>query len=298
MQAAGIIAATLLAVGPQAQRPQQEPVLHLDCTVVSIEPQGLIVGSRVPGVGFIESLSVEEGDQVNEGQVIGRFDDRLQRVELEIQEEKVKNDVNIKYAEAQHDVAAMAETKLKAVNDLVPTTVPELEIVQAGLEKRRTVLQKEQAEHQRDLDGLELKRARLLLDHHGIHSPATGKVYRILRRPGEPVRQGETILTILRTDRFRVEAEVAAKDYSRIRKGQPVEVRIVPFDEESQNLPLHRDVYQGRVVAALPYSNANLVPVIAEIQNHNGLLFHGLKAKMTIHLTAPTTGLSQTRRSQ
>lgn len=298
MQAAGIIAATLLAVGPRAQAPQGgQPVTVSNCTVVSLEKEGLIVASRVPGVGFIGSLDVEEGDEVSEGQRIGEINAELTEAELKIQQKKVENDVNIRYAEAQFRVAELAETKMQAANDLVPRTFPELEIVQAGLEKQRAILQKEQAEHTLQLDELELERVELLLDHHAIRSPVTGIVYRVNRHSGEPVRQGDPIVTVLRTDRFRVEGSIDAKDFFRIRKGQPVEVRIV--GEETEGHPIQDEVYRGRVVTALPYLQAGKkVEIIAEIHNHNGFLFHGLKAEMTIHLTAPTRGLTQTRRAQ
>lgn len=298
MQAAGIIAAALLAVGPQAppQQDQTGPITLEQCTVDSVEMQGVIVSSRIPGVAFLRDVLVEEDDLVTAGQTVAKLDKRLAELDVKVQEEKANNDVNFQYAEAARAVAELNVTKMKAANERVPNTFPEMEIRQAQLESIRSKYQGEQAKHQMTLDGFELQRAKIMLEDHDIKSPVSGKVLEVKLHAGEPVRQGDIILTVLRTDWFRVKGDRPLKDYYRLRKGQRVEVKIV-FEDKSVNLPVQQDVYEGHVVAVDAHLTGRC-DVIAEIKNDNGLLIPGLRAEMRIYPDEQSPGRRQASNSR
>lgn len=286
-----VIAVLGFGLPPLETDPPEILSVH-DCKVYAVEREGILIATKIPG--FVNHIDVQQGDFVDRDQVIGRLDDEEARLTVEIQDARASNDINIRYAQAAHAVASATLSKILEANTRLPGTYPEMEIEEARLEENRTKLQIQQAEHNRLLESFELHRVKLGLQWHDIVSPVSGIVTEVVRHTGEAVLQGETIVKVLRTDRYRVEGMVSVEFYERIGRGQPVEVHInIPGAE----LSVEDQVYRGQVVAASPFVDRGQVIVVAEVENHDGRLRPLFDAQMEVHLVDGSSGVAQYRSS-
>jgi RNA polymerase sigma factor (sigma-70 family) len=156
-------------------------------------PANLRVTVKVDGVEkTYRRLRV--GDAVEEGQLLARFDDRLARLELEVQKSKLEA------AEADLDAVSQAksasEQRLRRFDKLSTAIVEEREIFAAksavaqaieGIKSKQALVRQAQAG---------LKEAQIVLEMYEIRSPVRGVVKAILKSRGEAVKSLETVVQI------------------------------------------------------------------------------------------------------
>ena len=255
--------------------------------------QQVEVPARAQGV--ISAIHVSEGDAVDQGTLLAQMDDVEARllegraaIELQLNKEKVTNDVEIRSAQ-RAVVFKQAEFKRveRASRDTPGSiTISELEETRFRAEQAELDLEKAQHERRQDQLSADLKTKELELSQHNIDvrkivAPINGVVVEVLRQPGEWVEPGEKVLRIVRMDRLRAEGMVHIRDLPPDLRGAPVSITMeLPGKGET--------TFQGKIIFVSPeISPVNgQVRVWAEVDNKDGLLKPGLRPRMTI---APAT---------
>ncbi len=278
-----------------AQTPSNLADPQLDHCLVSVKDE-VRLPAQEPGV--LIGLDFEEGDQISEGQLLGRIDDserRMQKqlalIEQSAAKERSENDINVRYSVAAAEVARQEYRQAIEANSQVRGTYPLAEVRRLKLAYRRAALQVEQAEHEQLLSGFEVQtRAAEVqaaddnIARRKLVAPFDGEVVGRFKHVGEWVTPGEAVLRIVRFDTLRVESFLNAADYD------PGEVR---SQQVTVTVKLARDrmvEMPGRVVYVSSLVEAGGEYLVrAEVENRKEndqwVLRPGLTAAMTIHLT-------------
>lgn len=193
-----------------------------------------------PTDGFIQTVRVRPGDRVKAGQVLAELADK----DLQLEHRKWASQL-AQFENAYAGAAARADRALVAIN------------LAKASEARAA---------------LALVEARLARTQVG--APFDGVVIHrdLSQSTGAPVQQGEALLTVARTDSFRVIIEIDERDIGPIRVGQQgtLALSALPWD----SLPL--EVVRLTPVAAA-VDGANVFEVEAKLLEHSADLRPGLR---------------------
>ncbi|HEY3392532.1 MAG TPA: efflux RND transporter periplasmic adaptor subunit [Lacipirellulaceae bacterium] len=251
--------------------------------------QQVDVPARAQGV--ISTIHVAEGDSVEQGTLLAQMDDTEARllegraaIELQLNKEKVNNDVAIRSAQRALVFNKSEFERLERVRRDTPGSISASELEERRFRAEQAELDLEKAQHERrqdelsaDLKAKELELSQYSIDVRKILAPINGVVVEVLRQPGEWVEPGEKVLRIVRIDRLRVEGMVHARDLPPDLRGAPVTITMeLPGKGET--------TFEGKIVFVSPeISPVNgQVRVWAEVDNKDGLLKPGLRPRMTI----------------
>lgn len=252
---------------------------------------------RIPAqeAGVLIKMPVTEGSQVSKGDLLALIDDREAKAALQIAiygyqsaEQKAKEDIEIRYAQA---AAAMAQVDLdqdKKANLAQPGAIPAIEIRRKTLDLKRATLQIEKAQKDQILAGLEAKTkaaerdaAQLALDSRTILAPFDGEVVTTYRHQSEWVNPGDPILKLVQFDRLHVEGFVYASQFDRSQLlGKPVTVKVTKARGREVTVT-------GKVIFVDQMVQADgSYRVRAEVKNeregNSWLIQPGLQARMTV----------------
>lgn len=211
---ASLLAATLLAVVPV---PRAADLAGYDCL---IKPRS-VADVAALGDGVLAEFLVARGDTVTPGQVVARLDRDLEQATVDLAEAKAGMQAQI--AELRESLA-FAERELARVAQLAERKVATFkEVDKAKTDVATARLRLEGAREEQRLAGLELVRARDLLERRAVLSPVHGVVMERLLAVGESARD-KPILRIAEVDPLNVELIVPVADYGRLTVGTPAEV--------------------------------------------------------------------------
>jgi multidrug resistance efflux pump len=255
--------------------------------------------AKEPGV--LIHLTLKEGDSVKAGQEIGQIDDsepqmqkKVARYALDAAVKKAKDDVEIRFAKAQADVAKAEYDVLRETNKIAPKAITQVELRAKKLEWDRAVLAIEKSGKDQELATLEawtkkaeLEAADMAINRRKIIAPFEGEIVEIQRKQDEWVNAGDPILRLARRDVMHVEGAVEQSDFD------PHELTGSQVSVEVQLARGRTETVPGRVIHVSPVlSYDGRFIVRAEVANQqaagNWILMDGQKAKMTIHVN--TTG--------
>jgi len=283
--------AILLVLSTTAAAPApQEPLDPIEIPSALIKPiEQVDVPAREAGV--LATVNVEEGQMVEEGELLAQIVDTEARIardrvkgELEIARRNAENDVNTRFAKKSVEVA---KAELKRSMESIETyakSISDSEMDRLRLVVERAVLEVEQAEREFEIAGFtrEIKES----DHQAaeekvercrIAAPLGGVVVQVNRRRGEWVEPGEKVVRILRLDRLRAEGFLKAQHLSHDLKNRQVELTVdLPGDPGAE--------FPGRVVFLSPEIDPvnSQVDIWVEINNEDLRLRPGMRAKLTI----------------
>jgi macrolide-specific efflux system membrane fusion protein len=249
----------------------------------------VLVPAREAGV--LMRLAVREGELVETGRLLAVVEDDQARVakeratiEVEIAEEKSKNDIDLRYARKSSEVSqAELERALDSVKRF-PRSISQTEVDRLKLAAERAELQIEQADRDQRVARLtsrlkanELEAATIELERRKIAAPLSGMVVEVYRRPGEWVNPGDRVLRMLRLDKLRVEAFLNARQVSRKLVGAPVSL--------ATELAGREETFEGEVVFVSPEVEpvTGQFRIWAEVRNREALLSPGLSGTLTIN---------------
>ncbi|HEX5471394.1 MAG TPA: efflux RND transporter periplasmic adaptor subunit [Lacipirellulaceae bacterium] len=253
----------------------------------------LLEEAEVPAqeAGVITGVTVVEGQNVKQGEVLAQIDDQVARLaadaakaKYDIAKEKATNDVRIRFAQKETDVS---EAELRRSTESIehfPKSVSQsqLDVEQLTVEKNR--LEAEQARHEQEVATLEMKQqeaelnaARAQIMRRRIVAPFDGVIVQIYARKGEWAEPGQKALRIVNVDRLKAEGFIRAEDATDNLVGRKISLRVDPAD--------HRNTVSGKIVFVSPEVDpiTGQVRVWAAIDNHDGKLRPGQPAKMVIH---------------
>lgn len=216
------------------------------------------VKSKVSGV--VLATTVQEGMQVNEGDVIARLDDAEARARVAQQEAQLA-DAGARLALAQKNQANSAALLKQnyIAQHAYDTSANAVDLAQAAVDAARA----------------QLLLARIALADTVIRAPLAGVVSKRYAQAGEKLAPDSPVFAIVDLKHLTLDAQVPASDIPRIKVGQEVSFRVDGFGG--------RD-FAGKVVrinpATEPGSRAMLVYI--GVDNPDGLLRAGMFAKGSV----------------
>lgn len=208
--------------------------------------------------GLVETVEVDAGDRVSQGEALVRLDRRLEALTLDTLEASV-DEARAQAGEARRLLAesrrldgqgAISSTELEARQSQVAMSAANLDRLQA------------QAERQRE---------RLI--RHAVIAPFDGVVRERLVEPGEYVSQTTPVVGLVATDRLRMDVAAPQQYYGLIRPGMAV--RIQPESRTDRTI-------QARVDVTVPASDALARSFLVRVfvDNSAGRLTPGMSAKV------------------
>ncbi len=276
-----------LFVGSYAVAQESSPSIIISGAQITLAEQVEVPASEV---GILDKLTIREGDLVEDGQILGRLEDRdatlaFKRAEAEaaIAAEAARSDVAVRSAKVAHETAkaelARAQEAIEKYNKSVSLT----EIDRLRLAVDQTKLQIEQAEIAQKTSKLqlELKTAEVAitkrkLERHDIRARVTGRVLEVQKHVGEWVEPGKTILKVARLDRLRCKGFVDPTKLTFDPTGHAV--RIVVSQGKGKSTTL-----MGKLVFVHPEVTLKSdIEVWAEFENRDRLVRPGVSAEMEI----------------
>jgi len=232
--------------------------------------------------GILSTLAVQEGDRVEEGQLLAGLKEDVARAGVAVAAATaVAAEVDIGYSESALKVAQTELIKIEEANHKIPGTVPNIEVQRAALTVEKSRFEVEKAKHNKTIAELKRDEAGAQLDTYRLDSPFDGFVTRVLLTKCASVKQGDWLIELVSTKKMKVEGVVSLRDASAVHAGDAVSVQLdVP---ELRGAPGARS-YPGRIVfvdvKATPVDPK--VRVWAEVDNADETLRAGLMATMTI----------------
>jgi multidrug efflux pump subunit AcrA (membrane-fusion protein) len=292
-----LTAIAMLALLLPSARAQQSTGIPADPVakgVVRVADQ-IKLPAKEPGV--LVQLTVKEGTQVKAGQVIGKIDDsepQMKKVaalaDYKGAYKRWKDDVEIRFAQAQELVAKAKYEKLLETNRLQAKAVPEVELNEAKLDWDHFKLAIEKSRHDQELAQFEAltkqaeyDTANLAIQRRTIVAPFDGVVEEIKRKQDEWVQPGDTILTLLRLDTLHVDAAIEQSQFD------AAEIQGCDVAMEVELARGRKTTVRGKIVKVsnLVRSDGvyNVRAEVANLQEHGTWLVRdGLPATLTIHL--------------
>jgi multidrug efflux pump subunit AcrA (membrane-fusion protein) len=244
--------------------------------------------------GTLMELRFEEGDTVNEGDILAVIDDTAAALALELKlaEEKeailnAANEVNLEDAKNSEELAT---AEAEAYKDLRREgAVPYWEMEKKRLEAKRANLRIELADMQKKIAEVQMiakrserKIAEFELTRRKVNAPSTGFIEARIAQLGEWVQPGSPIATLIQMDRLRVEGDIDALRYkNQVLQGTPVQVTIYGGSENTIKI----DGKLGYVSMEIDLNNRHRVWV--EIENfkndrNDWVIKPGMRAEIVI----------------
>lgn len=274
-----------------------------NCVVQSINP----VDVPAEEAGRLIALDVKEGMDVQAGALLGKTDDRRaifeHRVAVAERDAALKeasSDVAVQVAEKAAKVAEFDYLTGVEANRAAPQAVAKTEILRRKFEHERGVLSAEKArldieiaKHTAEAKGAAAELAAHNIERRQLISQINGRVEEIVRRPGNWVMAGDTVLRILPLDRLFLKGRLETSHFHQSDvRGKPVLVETT--------FPGGRvEKFHGTVQHANSQVISDQFEIIVEVENrvagNDWLLFPGMHATMTIDLrpTTPAAPMAQ-----
>lgn len=231
--------------------------------------------------GIVDEVA-PAGTYVAAGSTVARLRDSLARASLAIAEKEASNDIEVRFARKAAQFAELNYEKALQANRALPGTVAEIEMRELRLAAEKSLLQLEQAEHLFQIAGLRRDEQRETIQTLRIVAPFDAFVRLAHKKPGEVVGEGEVILEIVNTDRFRVEGYVDVADLPHVAVNSPVQVMLTG---DGVTPMAQNQAFVGRIV----YVDVKVEPVSqkvrvwAEVYDRERSLRDGLVATMFIN---------------
>jgi multidrug efflux pump subunit AcrA (membrane-fusion protein) len=154
----------------------------------------------------------------------------------------------------------------------------ELRVAQGKQHLEQATQEFQLAELAKELSAKNLELATFEVERHQIKSPIQGAVTEIIAKKGEWVRPGEPLVRVTRIDRLKVEGFLKREAVSPSLLDRSVTIAVEGVEGEKGR-------HVGKIVFISPVVEPNdrTQRIVAEVDNAQGLLGPGLRAKMIIH---------------
>lgn len=228
-----------------------------------------IVEIRPETDGMVARIPVTEGEQVDRGEVLVELDGR------ELAAEKAAAEAAVRRARTELD---NLETRLERNRGLYEKGAISAQTLDDLEASRNTAAARlEEARAQRDLAARRLEKTVL-------RAPFRGKADARSLYPGDFVREGEALFTLVDDDPLRVEFSVPEQYVDRLELGSAVSVRVRSLPEER---------FSGEVVFVSPRvePTSRTVALKAAVPNSEGRLRAGQFAEVELELERRTEAL-------
>ena len=304
-----IVAASLAISGPNAGDDNGPGKLIAEGSRVELIHDVIVAAEEA---GVLTELDVKEGQHVEAGALLGRIKDtraqaarKLALAEAEVAKKEAENDVDVRYAEKQRDVAWVIHDKNAEANKLNKNkpnakVIPETELLKLKLEAERADLQHEQALFKGEVSKLQhdAKLAAVAaadddIERRKVIAPLAGEVRQVFQKRGQWVNPGDQIAHIVDLSTLRVVAKVEQRIWSPAEiDGQQVVATAMLKSGEV--------LFKGKVVFVDPQVSTDTYEVHIEVENRrekkHWLLLPGTSVSVSLDAAAPEPEETAARR--
>lgn len=216
--------------------------------------------------GRVVELLVDEGMEVDAGQLLLRLDARLAEIDRDAAAARLAE------AEARHRDAVRVRDELLRLKEGRHVSQTDIESAIAQVEIAAAAVTAARAE---------VARARELLERHQLSAPFAGMIVAKRTEQGEWLQRDQAAFELIAMDRLRVRATLPQRDYDRIAAGAPARVRFDAFPGE---------VFDGEVAAKIAAGDARsrIFPVLIDLPNPEHRLAPGMSARVQVAAGAGT----------
>jgi RND family efflux transporter MFP subunit len=195
-------------------RPYQEVSLHAKVT------------------GYLETITVEAGDTVAAGQLLATIEvpelrDDIQRAEASLR----RSQADVDRAQASFEEARLANQRVEAAGKAQPQLIARQDLDTAKALARTAEASLASTKQQVQVAEADLKKLKTMLAFTRITAPFAGVVTKRMADPGTLIQAGTSsgsmpLVRLSENDRLRVSFPVSISFVSRIKPGDPADVRI------------------------------------------------------------------------
>lgn len=223
--------------------------------------------------GEVEQVTVREGQDVRQGDVIARVDTRNLQTQYEREQaavEKSRADLNLAELNRDKNRAMLqqryiSQNTYEATESAYASAVASLKLAEA-----------------------EGRLAKINLDDAVIRAPFDGTVARRLVQPGEKVSTDSSIVTLVDLRQMLLEAALPAADIPMVKVGQKVRFRVGGFGERE---------FRGEVQRINPMAadGSRAIMIYVAVANNDRALKGGMFAtgELTLQATEPVPAIPQ-----
>jgi len=232
-----------------------------------------VISARI--LAMIEDVNVVAGDQVKQGDVLVRLQDK---------------ELRARFQQAEQALAAATANRVDAEKDLArnEALLKNRAVAKSTMDESQRRLDVTRAEELRAKDAVE--EASVMLSYTIITAPKPGRVVDRLAQPGDTIRPGDPILVLYDETSLRLEAAVPERLLARLEVGEVLQVYIDARSEE----------YQATIDEIVPQADApsRSFLVKAALPRAEGL-FEGMFGRLRIpvgerrHLCLPTAAVQR-----
>ncbi|WP_230971553.1 efflux RND transporter periplasmic adaptor subunit [Nitrogeniibacter aestuarii] len=198
------------------------------CASASAAPLGCLITPRqeadigTPVVGVVESVAVDRGDRVRQGQVLVVLQSRVEAANVEVASQRARVAAELRAANAN---LVLADSRYKRSVDLHGRNfISKQALDQAESEFEVARQRVAQAREQLQVLGSEANLAKAQLGQRTLRAPFDGVVVDRMVQPGERV-EDRPLLQVAAIDELQVEVVVPAAQFGTIRSGEVATVR-------------------------------------------------------------------------
>lgn len=259
--AAGVFAQT--AVG-QGLSFETDPVVS--CLVLPWETVALAASTD----GIVAEILVDRGDAVEEGQLVVRLNDSVQRAYLATVQARAENTTVVEQADIRLAIAQSTLERNRVLFERQQITGDEWDRIRGTYEI--SVVELEAAREELRQAELEVRRAEVALEQTRVYAPSDAVVLQRLVSVGERTSP-EPLLELAVIDRLRVEIFARAGSYGAWQTGHTIRLA-VQFPEPAE--------VEARVRTVNPVSDAatGVIGVQLEVDNADGRILAGQQCRL------------------
>jgi len=248
------------AVNVRVQKTETRSLRPFVESVGTLKPYDeVIVSSEVDGI--LRSIRVDDGSPVSRGQLIAEIKDTDYRLDTG------RAEAVLKQAEASLANANQEYQRKESLYREELVTKQQFDDISARLALA-------QGDLERAKSGLALAREKLARTR--VFAPMAGIVREKKVTAGDYIRNGTSLVSVIRTDLLKLSFSVPEKDVGSLREGQDIMFTADSFPGRE---------YQGKVKTLYPNldEKTRSLPVEALVKNHDGSLKPGFFTRVTLY---------------
>lgn len=167
--------------------------------------------------GILAQLAVEEGQAVQEGQLLARLNDDVQRARVEAAELAAKSTSEIKRTELAWEEAKILTDNIENIHS--KEAASEWEVRRMRLQRDQAEMAHQLAKEQHEVDQVSLKRERAALDQYSIKAPFAGRVTRVAVQNGVSLTTETPILLLAQITSLEAQLYLPIEYYGKLKIG-------------------------------------------------------------------------------